>query len=137
MIRRTLICRTPIRRTMISLASLFLLVAASSLFVYAAPQMADDKTPAAQTITGCLQKGTESGGFFLISDEDKHWELYAKSGVSLAEHVGHTVTVTGTIAHRTKAQEEKSQPHEQKEIAGKKHNDLHVTSVKMVSDSCK
>ncbi|HLN30402.1 MAG TPA: hypothetical protein VK395_21850 [Gemmataceae bacterium] len=115
---------------------LALFVSLSSVLFYAAPQMADEKTSAAQTVTGCLQKGTESGGFFLISTEDKHWELYPNTDVSLADHVGHTITVTGTLAHRSKAQEEKSQPSEQKEIGGKKHNDLQVSSVKMVSATC-
>src|ERR1700690_3124289 len=106
------------------LAWLVVFVGLSSVLLYGAPQMAGEKAPATQTVTGCLQKGTEPGGFFLISTEDKHWELYTNPEVSLADHVGHTITVTGTVAHRSKAQEEKSQPHEQKEIKGKKHNDL-------------
>jgi hypothetical protein len=115
---------------------LALFVSFSSVLLYGAPQMAGEKPSATQTVTGCLQKGTEAGGFFLISTEDKHWELYANPDVSLAEHVGHTVTVTGTVAHRSKAQEEKSQPHEQKEMGGKQHADLQVSSVKMVSATC-
>jgi len=118
------------------LAWLVLFVSLSSVLLYSAPQMAGEKAAAPQTITGCLEKGTESGGFFLISTEGKHWELYSDSGVSLADHVGHTVTLTGTVAHRTKAQEDKSQPSEQKEIAGKQHADLQVSSVKMVSTTC-
>ena len=118
------------------LVSLILFVGLSSALLYGAPQMADDKAAAAQTITGCLQKGSESGGFFLISNENKHWELYPDSGVSLAEHVGHTVTVTGTVAHRTSEQEEKSQPNEKKEMGKKEHADLKVSSVKHVSATC-
>lgn len=118
------------------LAWLALFVSLSSVLLYGAPQTADEKASATQTVTGCLQKGTESGGFFLISTDDKHWELYSDKGVALAEHVGHTITVTGTLAHRTKAQEEKSQPHEKKEIGGKQHDDLQVSSVKMVSATC-
>ncbi len=118
------------------LAWLALFVSLSSALLYGAPQMAGEKASATQTVTGCLQKGTEPVGFFLISTEDKHWELYTNPDVSLAEHVGHTITVTGTVAHRSKAQEEKSQPHEKKEIAGKQHADLQVSSVKMVSATC-
>jgi hypothetical protein len=118
------------------LAWLVLLVGVSSVLLYGAPQMADEKASGTQTVTGCLQKGTETGGFFLISTDDKHWELYSKTEASLADHVGHTVTVTGTVAHRSKAQEAKSQPHEQKEISGKQHADLQVSSVKMVSTTC-
>ena len=118
------------------LAWIVLFVGLSSVLLFGAPQMADDKGSATQTITGCLQKGTEPVGFFLISTDDKHWELYSDRNVSLADHVGHTITVTGTVAHRSKAQEEKSQPHEQKEISGKQHADLQVSSVKMVSTTC-
>ena len=117
-------------------AWLVLFVSLSSVLLYCAPQAAGDKAPATQTITGCLQKGTEPVGFFLISTEGKHWELYSDNEASLADHVGHTVTVTGTVANRTKAQEDKSQPSEQKEISGKPHADLQVSGVKMVSTTC-
>ena len=116
--------------------SVILFVGLSSALLYGAPQMGDDKASATQTITGCLQKGNESGGFFLISNENKHWELYPDTGVSLAEHVGHTVTVTGTVAHRTSTQEEKSQPSEKKEMGKKTHADLKVSSVKHISETC-
>jgi hypothetical protein len=119
------------------LAWLALFVSLSSVLLYGAPQMTGEKAPATQTVTGCLQKGTEPVGFFLISTDNKHWELYSNKDVALADHVGHTVTVTGTLAHRSKAQEDKSQPHEQKEMAGRQHDDLQVSSVKMVSTTCK
>ena len=118
-------------------AWLVLFVSLSSVLLYGAPQTADEKASATQTVTGCLQKGTEPAGFFLISTDNKHWELYGNKDVALADHVGHTVTVTGTLAHRSKAQEDKSQPHEQKEMAGRQHDDLQVSSVKMVSTTCK
>jgi len=115
---------------------LALFVGLSSGLLYGAAQMGDEKASATQTVTGCLQKGAEPGGFFLISTDNKHWELYASAGVSLADHVGHTIAVTGALAHRSKAQEEKSQPYEQKEIGERQHDDLQVSSVKMVSASC-
>lgn len=118
------------------LAGLVLFVGLSSVLLYGSPQMADEKASGTQTVTGCLQKGTESGGFFLISTEDKHWELYPNSDVALADHVGHTVTLTGTVAKRSKAQEEKSTPNENKEKGAKQHADLQVSSVKMVSATC-
>jgi hypothetical protein len=127
------------------LVSVILFVGLSTALLYGAPQMGDDKAPAqamsaqsmsAQTITGCLKKGTEPGGFFLISNENKHWELYPEAGVDLAKHVGHTVSVTGTVAHRTAAQEEKSQPSEKKEMGKLAHADLDVSSVKHISATC-
>ena len=78
------------------LAWLALFVSLSSVLLYGAPQMTGEKAPATQTVTGCLQKGTEPVGFFLISTDNKHWELYSNKDVALADHVGHTVTVTGT-----------------------------------------
>jgi hypothetical protein len=113
---------------------LFVGLGAASL--YAAPQMGNQQTSAVQTVTGCLQKGLETGGFFLISADDKHWELYPDKEASLTEHVGHTVTVTGTVPKRSAAQEEKSQPYEKKETAGKQHSDLQVSGVKVVSETC-
>ncbi len=89
------------------LTVLFALLSAGLL--YGAPQMANDQMSAKQTVTGCLQKGEEPVGFFIIAD-GTHWELYPSGKVSLAEHVGHTVTVAGSIIKRSSAQEEKSQP---------------------------
>ena len=102
---------------------LFMVLAATVLF--AAPQTAGDKT-ATKTVTGCLQKGVESEGFFVVSAQNKHWELYPDSGVSLAEHVGHKVTVTGKIVHRSAELEKVSQPSEKKEMKAMKHADLQV-----------
>lgn len=113
-----------------------LFVALAGVCLHATPQMTDDKAAKTETITGCLQKGTESEGFYLISKEGKHWELYTNPDVSLADHVGHTVTVTGIVAHRSATQEEKSQPSEKKETGTRKHADLQVSSLKHVSDSC-
>lgn len=98
-----------------------------------AQQMGDAK---AQSVTGCLQKGDEAGGFVLAGEDGKVWELHGKK-VPLANHVGHTVTVTGSPASRSKAEEEKIEADEKKEAAGKEHGDLRVETLKMVSDSCK
>jgi hypothetical protein len=130
----------PKRRTRIMIQKLawaILLLGLSSTLLYAAPQMSHEKDSAMQTVTGCLQKGEEPGGMYVISTEDKHWELYPAKDVSLAEHVGHTVTVSGTEAHRSAAQEKKSQPHEKSEMGSKEHADLNVTKIEHVSDTCK
>jgi len=102
----------------------------------AAPQAGSEKMASPLTVTGCLQKGVEPVGFFILSADGTHWELYPEGKVSLAEHVGHTVTVTGSIIKRTPAQEEKSQPYEKKEIGKAMHHDLQVSSLKMVSETC-
>ena len=103
---------------------------------YGAAQMSDDKTPAKTTVTGCLQKGLEPGGFFLIGANDQHWELYQNSKVSLADHVGQTVAVSGLLPKRSAAQEAKSQPYEKKETGERKHGDFEVSSLTVISQTC-
>ncbi|HZL69179.1 MAG TPA: hypothetical protein VFC29_17845 [Candidatus Limnocylindrales bacterium] len=105
--------------------------------MYGAAQTADEKTPAEQVVTGCLQKGLEPGGFFLIAANNQHWELYQNSKVPLADHVGQTVAVTGIFnPNRSAAQEGKSQPYEKKETGERKHGDFEVSSLKVVSQTC-
>jgi len=91
------------------------------------------------TVTGCLQKGESADEFAITGKNGKTWEL--RSGtVKLAEHVGHTVTITGARHHETKAEEakeQKTETKENKEAEAKEAGDLRVTSLKMVSDSCK
>src|SRR5450755_1868203 len=101
----------------LSACTTLILVGLSATLLYGAPQMANDKASAGsdQTVTGCLQKGVEPVGFFVIGADNQHWELYSSGEVSLADHVGHTVTVTGSVANRTPAQEQKSQLSEKKE----------------------
>jgi preprotein translocase subunit YajC len=89
-----------------------------------------------QSVTGCLQKGDETGGFTIAGADGKVWELQSKK-VKLSDHVGHTVTVTGSAAKESKSTEEKMESNEKKEAAGKEYSDLKVYSLKMVSDSCK
>ncbi len=116
------------------LAAVFAIFSAALL--YAAPQMAGDKMASEQTVTGCLQKGGEPVGYFIVGADGTHWELYPSDKVSLGDHVGHTVAVTGSILKRSAAQEEKSQPYEKKEMTGGAHHDLKVTGMKMVSENC-
>ena len=107
-----------LKRRAILLPGIILFVSLTATLMCAAAA-ADEKAGALQTATGCLQKGLENKGFFLLTADGQHSELYPSSKVSLAEHVGHTVTVTGTVAKRSPEQEEKSQPYEKKEITGR------------------
>ncbi|MGZ4790120.1 MAG: DUF5818 domain-containing protein [Terriglobales bacterium] len=122
------------KRSTWMLSVLFALLSVALLYGTTPP--GNDKTSSPQTVTGCLQKGGEPVGFFITSADGTHWELYPSDKVSLADHVGHTVTVTGTIVKRSPAQEKKSQPYEKKEIGTGAHHDLKVSSVKMVSETC-
>jgi hypothetical protein len=99
-------------------------------------ETAANNSKAEQSVTGCLQKGDEPGGFVLAGEDGKTWELSSKT-VKLAEHVGHKVKVTGSSVQESKANEDQKEKNEKKESAGKEYADLKVSSLEMVSDSCK
>lgn len=85
------------------------------------------------TATGCLQKGQEHGGYYLKDENGKNWELM---GSNLASHVGHKVAVTGTEMEGSKSHEKKVEADEKAEAGGGQYGDLHVTNLKMISESC-
>src|SRR5712692_4573020 len=92
----------------------------------------------AQSVTGCLQKGDEPGEFAITGEDGRTWGLHSKT-VKLEEHLGHKVTVTGSPIHESAAKEKAEEKKEGKmeKAAGKEEiGDLHVTSVKMISESC-
>jgi len=105
---------------------------------FAGAQAADQKAPgAAKTVTGCLQKGVEpTGGFYLLTANGKHLELYDGGSVGLADHVGQQVSVTGTVPKRSAEQEKVSQPYEKQETGSNKHGDFQVSSLKMIDQTC-
>ena len=90
------------------------------------------------TVTGCLQRGDDPGEFSILAHDGKTWGLYSTS-VKLDTHLGHTVTVTGSRTHESKAQEKAEKKKEGVERASSKEEyaDLGVTSLKMVSETCK
>ena len=91
-----------------------------------------------KTVTGCLQKGDEPGEFSITGEDGKTWGLRS-SNVKLEEHVGHKVTVTGSVHHESKTHEkaeEKKEGQMEKAAGKEEYRDLHVTSLKMVSDTC-
>jgi len=87
------------------------------------------------SVTGCLQKGKEPGGFFITGEDGKTWELWGRT-VKLDKHVGQKVTVTGYEVHKSKATEAKMAKYENPEASGKEYADMNVTSVKMLSETC-
>src|SRR5439155_10460491 len=93
-------------------------------------KMAGGKT----TVTGCLQKGDEPGEFSITGEDGKTWGLRS-SNVKLEEHVGHKVTVTGSVHHESKTHEkaeEKKEGQMEKAAGKEEYRDLRVTSLKMV-----
>jgi hypothetical protein len=94
----------------------------------------DQKSSDVRTLTGCLEKGEKSGEYKLIAEDGSTWEVKGDKA-KLAEHIGHTVTVTGAVSHpemhgvKEKAKSEVSDANERGRLT--------VTNVKMDSDSCK
>ena len=99
--------------------------------------MGDEKAAGSKhSVTGCLQKGDEMEGYTITDKDGKVWELHGKQ-VKLSGHVGHTVTVSGMTTNMSKDDEDKIESNEKKEYGEKKHGDLQVSNLKMVSESCK
>ena len=118
--------------------NLFLcLVLACAVSVWAS---ASDKGKSdTRNITGCLSQGDNAKEFNLKADDGSTWEVKS-SNVSLAEHVGHKVTVTGVVSNAT-AHNVKEDAKDVAHDTGMKkdnaeHGHLKVTDVQMVSTSC-
>jgi hypothetical protein len=129
-----------VRKSVIRIASVILLSG------FAASALAQDKPKSkVRTITGCLTKAESGDEYLLTGRNGSTWEVHSKdssdSQVSLSEHVGHTVTATGVVS-RSKLHNLKEDAKETAKDTGvtkedKEHGHLTVTSIKMVSGSCK
>jgi hypothetical protein len=113
------------------------------LLSYAGSAFAQDKPKSkVRTITGCLSKAEGGDEYLLRGKNGSTWEVHGgDSGVSLSDHVGHTVTATGVVSH-SKLHNMKEDAKEADKDAGVKKNDrehghLTITSIEMVSGSCK
>ncbi len=100
---------------------------------------AADLKPKAITVTGCLQTGPGANEFMLTTKPGKKYEVVSKTLV-LAGHVGHTVTIKGTLRSEM-APESKAKERAEKKIGGEKaeaHLAGHIeaTSLIMVSTTC-
>lgn len=96
---------------------------------------AQDNMAQAMSVTGCLKQGTDAGGYYIVAD-GKMYEVMAGHGVSLAEHVGHTVTLAGHTVKLSAAEEAKKEAGEKTEAGSSPYMDFRVTSLKMVSTTC-
>lgn len=101
--------------------------------------LAKDKADV-RDVTGCLSKGDDANEFLLTGSDGSTWEVRS-SKVSLAEHVGHTVTATGVVSNAAMHNMKEDAKDAAKDSGMTKSNDEHghmkVTAVKMVSESCK
>ena len=119
---------------------LLCVVLAVGVSVWAMASDSSDKGKSdTRTITGCLAQGDNAKEFKLTAEDGSTWEVKS-SNVSLAEHVGHTISATGVVsnamAHNMK-EDTKDMAHDAgMKKDNKEHGHLKVTDVKMVSDSC-
>jgi hypothetical protein len=109
---------------------------ALALGMYAVPIAGTQEasTSGKTTVTGCLQKGDEAGEYSITGQDGKTYSLRSKS-VNLSKHLGHKVTVMGTL----KPESEEHGKNEAKENAqkeGAEAGDIRVSSLKMVSETC-
>jgi hypothetical protein len=95
-----------------------------------APQ---DKPAAAKehTMTGCVQKGTETGTFVVMNTAEKGPKTISivESKENLAPHVGHKIDITGTAVPNKEAESMAKKP-------AKGDHYMKITAVKMVSATC-
>jgi phosphate starvation-inducible protein PhoH len=116
-----------------------ILVGMAAAAFAALPAMAgakDPKKPASHSMTGCLAKG-ETADTYKLTDVTgtgpKTVELLeTATGVDLAPHLGHKVTITGTTIKAAAAA--KAEGTAMKQEATEHH--MHVDAVKMVSATC-
>jgi hypothetical protein len=93
-----------------------------------------------RTITGCLSQGTGPNTFVLNGNDGSTWDVQSDT-VALADHVGHTVTIKGTVTnvvmHNAKEEAKDAAASAGLKKTNDEHGDLKVESVKMVNKSCK
>ena len=86
------------------------------------------------TVTGCLQKGDEAGEYSITGQDGKTYGLRSKS-VNLSRHLGHKVTVTGTLKPESE-EHEKNGAKDNNQKEGTEAGDIRVSSLKMLSETC-
>ena len=125
---------------LVSLLLGLMLVVLGSAWMFA--QEKSDNKSNTRTITGCLSKEHDSGSskeYLLTASDGSTWEVRSDA-VSLADHLGHTVTATGVVrnstAHNLKedAKDAASDAHMKKGTS--EHGHMTITDVQMVSKTC-
>ena len=121
-------------------ASVFALLIFSGAFVLRAQEPQKPTHQKSRIITGCLQPGDDANEFKFTGQDGSKWDVKSDS-VKLAPHVGHTVTVTGVVSNVAAHGAKEDIKDEAKEHGVGKNStetgDLTVTTLKMVSKSCK
>jgi hypothetical protein len=114
------------RKTLMLTVVLLLSVA----WLQAQDNMGKSSAAASSTITGCLSRN--AGYFYLTDSGGKKYHLVGYNAKTIAEHVGHTVEITGTPTIKTT---DTSQ--EGLESSAKEQRVFKVQSVKHIADTCK
>src|SRR5438067_11046541 len=85
-------------QTLVRLCILFAFEFALAVSAFVTPTASAQEKAAGgkTTVTGCLQKGDEPGEFSITGENGKMYGLRSKT-VKLSEHLGHKVTITGTL----------------------------------------
>jgi hypothetical protein len=122
--------RSKLALGLFALSGLALLPAAG--FASTTKQDRDDDRGKVREVTGCLQK--EGDDYELMADNGSTWELKGDKA-NLADHVGHTVRVKGTVDHE-KMHNAKEKAKEKTQDNPNERGHLTVTDVRMVSRSC-
>jgi len=116
------------------------------LLGYAGCAFAQDKPKSkVRTITGCLTKAEGGDEYLLAGRNGSTWEVHSSdnsgSRVSLSDHVGQTVTATGVVSnaklHNLKEDAKDAATDTGVKKDNTEHGHLTITSIKMVSESCK
>jgi hypothetical protein len=117
-----------------------LLVAAGSVFLaicFIPAGFAQANAGGKTSVTGCLQKGDEADEFSITGESGKMYGLRS-SAVELSKHVGHKVTVTGTLkpesSEKIGEREEGGAAHQKRETG--EVGDIQVMSLKMINENC-
>jgi len=107
-----------------------------------------------KTLTGCLQKGNEADTFLLTNVSggpeatNKDWELIgAPASLKMADHVGHKISVTGSVVgagaavkieQKTTTNASDAKVETKKEVMAEEHAERHlkVRSMKHIAATC-
>lgn len=127
------------RSKLSSLLLCVVLAGFSTCWLLAQDTSPDKSKSDTRTITGCLTRGDNANEFLLTANDGSTWEVRSNT-VSLADHIGHTVTATEVVNHpmahnmKEDAKEAATDAHMKK--SDTEHGHMTITDVKMVSHSC-
>jgi hypothetical protein len=117
------------------------IVVGAALIAAPAPAAAHpSQSASADSVTGCLKKG-DKPNTYSVTTQDGKTVWVASQSISLAGHVGHTVTLTGNtqtesmgaIADSSKM----SGMSDSSKMGNMSHSVMEVSKLSMVSTSCK